>query len=268
MRLSWLCEQDPLWIVLILLPAMMLAAEIGCRVGWRWYLESESAKDHFVAIKNALLGILALLLAFSFGMSAQRHETRRLLVIEDATPLRALYLWSSLLPAALDKQFTGLLREYVNLRTSKTLLQRDLSAQDMAQAAARSEAIHRQMWGLVGAMAQQNPPVRGANEMLGLLVDVSRVNSRRVQAFSARVPVPIVWLLLGNAVISAAAIGISAGMNRHRGFLSSTLYSLVVCATIFVVLELDMPGRGVLRPDEGPMLQLKELVNHDREAGR
>jgi uncharacterized membrane protein len=100
MRLSWLCEQDASWIVLILMVALLLAAEIGYRVGCRWHSHSDAAKDHFDDIRNSLLGILALLLAFAFGTSLQRHETRRQLVTEDATVLRALYLRSSLLPAA------------------------------------------------------------------------------------------------------------------------------------------------------------------------
>jgi hypothetical protein len=33
MRLSWLCEQDASWIMLILAIAMILAAELGYRAG-------------------------------------------------------------------------------------------------------------------------------------------------------------------------------------------------------------------------------------------
>jgi hypothetical protein len=55
MRLSWLCEQDPLWIVLILAAAMMLATEIGYLAGRRWHPQSDNAsKDHFGAIRNSL----------------------------------------------------------------------------------------------------------------------------------------------------------------------------------------------------------------------
>jgi hypothetical protein len=48
-----------------------------------------------------LLGLLALLLSFTFAMSADRHNTGRQLVVNDANVLGGLYLQSSLrgLPA-------------------------------------------------------------------------------------------------------------------------------------------------------------------------
>jgi hypothetical protein len=154
------------------------------------------------------------------------------------------------------------------LRANSTVAEHDVSEKELPQISARPEAIHGQTWQLVRAMAQQEPPVKGTDEMLRLLIDVSSVHDKRVQAFQARVPDPIIWLLLGNAVIGTAAIGASGGLKKHRGISTIILYSLVVCATIFVVLEMDRPGRGVLRPDEGPMIRLKQLVNLDREAGK
>ena len=268
MRLSWLCEQDASWITLILMVAMMVAAEVGYLAGRWWHPRSEAAaKDHFGAVRNSLLGLLALLLAFSFAMSSQRYETRRQLVMEDAIPLRALYLRSSLLPDPQRGQFKKLLRQYVDTRADNTLIQRDLTADDVAHAAARSVAIHGQMWELVREMAQHEPPTKGADEMLKLLIEASTVHSKRVQAYVSRVPYPVIWLLLGTAVTSLGAVGYSGGLGKHRGMLARILFSLVVCGTVFVVLEMDRPARGVLRVDQGPMIQLKLLVDRDPEAG-
>ena len=267
MRLSWLCEQDASWIMLILAVAMILAAEFGYRAGlWRQPRSEGAARDHFGAIRNSLLGLLTLLLAFSFGMSAQRYETRRQLVIEDATPLRGLYLRSTLLPDSQRGQFKKLLRQYVDQRADPNLIHRDVSADEVAQAVARSESLQGQMWELVRAMAQQDPPAKVADEMLKLLIESSTVNSKRVQAFVTRVPDPIVWLLLGTAVTCMAAVGFSGGLSKHRGILATVLFSLAVCVTIFVILELDRPAKGILRADQGPMIQLKQLVDRDSEA--
>ena len=268
MRLSWLCEQDPLWIVLILAAGMMLAAELGYRAGRWWHPKAEEpARDHFGAIRSSLLGLLALLLAFSFGMSAQRYEMRRELVVQDTTPLQALYLRSSLLPDPQRGQFKRLLREYVDVRADDRLLERDLTSQEVAEAAARSEGLHAKMWQSVKSMAQQDPPLEQADEMLTLLIQSSTTHSRRVQAYLSRVPDAIVWLLLGTAVVAMVAVGFSGGLHKHRGMLARLLLCLVVCGTVFVVLEMDRPGRGVLKVDQGPMVRLKHLVDRDAEAG-
>ena len=267
MRLSWLCEQDALWIVLILAAGMMLAAELGYLSGRWWHPRSEdAAKDHFGAVRNSLLGLLALLLAFSFGMSAQRYETRRQLVMEDATPLRALYLRSSLLPDPQRGQFKKQLRQYLDARADDRLIGRTLTVDEVAQAVARSETLHGQMWELTRGMAQLDPPVKGADEMLNLLIEASSVHSRRVQAYLSRVPDLIIWLLLGTAVTCLGAVGFSGGLNKHRGMLARILFSLIVCGTIFVVLEMDRPERGIMRADQSPMIRLKQVLDRDPEA--
>ncbi len=246
-RLSWLSEQDPLWIMLILMAAMMLAAELGYRVGRWWHPRSENAaRDHFGAIRNSMLGLLALLLAFSFGASAQRYDVRRQLVIEDAIPLRALYLRSTLLAQPQRAQFLGLLRQYVDLRADSSLLHRDVTPADVDLAEVLSQSLFRQMWDLVRTLAQHEPPAQGADEMLKLLIDASSVNSKRVQAYISHVPDPIIWLLLGTAVGSLATVGYSGGLAGHRGIVARVLFSLVVCGTTFIDLELDRPARGAL----------------------
>lgn len=267
MRLSWLCEQDAMWIVLILAAAMMLAAEVGFLAGrWRHPTAEDQAKSHFGAVRNSLLGLLALLLAFSFGMSVQRYETRRGLVVDDATPLQALYLRCSLLPDDQRSRFKKLLRQYLDFRANDTIIRHGVTPQAIAGLAARSEEIHAKMWESARSMAQQDPPPKQSEEMVKLLIESSTVHSKRVQAYYSRVPDPIIWLLLGTAVVSMITVGFSGGLNKHRGMLAGILFSLVVCGTVYVVLQMDRPGRGLLAVDQGPMVRLKQLVDKDPEA--
>ena len=123
MNASWLYHQNPLFIILTLLLAMTTAAEVGFRLGRRWHARSGDAGwTHFRSILGSLLGLLALLLSFTFAMSANRFDSRRQLVLADANALETLYLQSDLLPDASRKAFKQSLRQYVDLRSQIALL--------------------------------------------------------------------------------------------------------------------------------------------------
>ena len=268
MKLNWFYEQNPLWVVVILALAMILADEVGYQLGCRRSAKAdEAAKDHFNAIRTSLLGLLALLLAFSFGMTAQRYDARRQLVIEDAIQLRALYLRTTVLADPRRAQLKRLLREYIDGRADTNLMQQVLTRRAAADLVARSEGIHARMWELVKSMGEQEALAGQAEELRKLLINVVSVHDKRVEAYLSRVPAPVIWLLMVSAVTTMMAVGFSGGLSRHRGMLARALFTLLVCATILVVLELDRPEQGLLQVDQSPMIRLKQTVDQEAGAG-
>src|SRR5258708_4166274 len=113
MKPSWLYQQESIWVVAALLVAMNAAAEIASRLGRHWYPRADDLRrGHFVAVLGSLLGLLALLISFTFAMSANRYDARRQLVVTEANVLGGLYLQSGLLPEAPRKEFKEQLRRY------------------------------------------------------------------------------------------------------------------------------------------------------------
>ena len=155
MKSSWLYEQSSIWIVVALLGATVLAGELGCFAGRRQHPESDEARRRTVgSVVGSLLGLLALLISFTFAMAADRYDTRRQLVVSDANALGGLYLQSSLLPDPPRKAFKQLLRQYVDLRARVAFLHHDTSDPETAQTTAQSEKIHEQMWKLIQTAAE------------------------------------------------------------------------------------------------------------------
>ena len=143
MNSSWLYRQDSIWIVLALVVGMVLAGELGCLLGRRWHPRTDEARlGHIRAILGSVLGLLALLLSFTFAMSANRYDLRRQLVVNDANSLERLYLLSSLLPEESRKPFKQSLRKYVNLRSRIAQLRHDLSPEGVSELTAEVEALH------------------------------------------------------------------------------------------------------------------------------
>ena len=121
MKSNWFYDLNALWIVVFLMAAMLLASELGYWVGRRWHADTHDAgREVFVAIKVSMLGLMALLLAFAFGMAANRFEQRQQLVTDEANMLHRVLLHSSFLPEPVRAEFQKSFRHHI-----KELLNRD-----------------------------------------------------------------------------------------------------------------------------------------------
>jgi hypothetical protein len=90
------------WVVFIV-PALLLigGAEFGFRLGLHLYAsQDEARKAQIGGIQGAVLGLLALLLGFTFAMAVNRYEARREFVVEQANAIGTTFLRASLLPEA------------------------------------------------------------------------------------------------------------------------------------------------------------------------
>ena len=267
MNSSWLYQLDTLWIVAGLLVAMAVAGEVGSRVGQRWHPRTDEAgRGHIGSVLGSLLGLLALLLSFTFAMSVSRYDTRRQLVVNDANVLGGLYFQSSLLPDTPRKAFKQLLRQYVDLRARTADLRRDRTDDEILQAAAQSESIRNQMWMVLKGAAEAQPPARIADAMLERLIAAISVERERLFAWESRVPDPVIWLLLFGALTAITVIGFFGGLGNHRGLPARIAVTVMLCGTIYVTLDLDKPHQGFIRVSQSPMLHLKQILDRDAET--
>lgn len=68
------------------------------------------------AVLAAMLGLLALLLAFTFSAALQRYEDRSQTVVAEANAIGTTYLRTRLLPREMHDEVQALLREYLDVR--------------------------------------------------------------------------------------------------------------------------------------------------------
>lgn len=82
-------DQSPMWLLYggtVLL--LLTGSELGFRVGTRHRARApEGEKAPANAMMGATLGLLAFMLAFTFGMSSTRFDARKQLVLEEASAI-------------------------------------------------------------------------------------------------------------------------------------------------------------------------------------
>ena len=98
----------PLWGVFLAVLVLVLAAiEGGYRLGNYRHRQSGGEKEAPVgAMVGATLGLLAFMLAFTFGMAAERFDTRKQLVLDEANAIGTTYLRTAMLPERMASRST------------------------------------------------------------------------------------------------------------------------------------------------------------------
>ncbi len=264
MRLTWLHQQDSWVITLALMAAMLVFAEIGYRIGQRRHSRTgDVGRGHFNAVQASMLGLLALLLGFTFNMSNLRYETRRQLVQEDANVLAAMELRSRFLPDPCGTQFRQLLRQYVAIRAGVVALKLGPTDDELARRTVQGQALHRGMCELVRAEIQNGRVTKPVEDLVSLLSDALAVHQKRLNAYEGRVPDVILVLLFGAATTASAAVGYSAGLGKHRCFLAAAMLTLLVGGTVYTILDLDQPRRGLMQIEQTPVLRVNQYLDQD-----
>lgn len=268
MNLNLFYRLDATVIVILVVGLMMLAGELGFRIGLRRRrLVGEGGRGHFGAVQGSMLGLVALLLGFTFSLSSQRYEARRQLVMADANVLSAIYLQSSLMPDAERIEFKHALRAYIEVRTQADLLDGDVALDQLPERLQQTEALHARMWNQTRALVLRQPSTAGMERMLGLLSDAAAINRQRVFAYLGRVPLAVMVLLFAAAVIAMCAVGLVGGLGAYRGMTARVLLAILLGGTIFIILDLDQPRHGFTKIDQTPLLQLKATFAQDPETG-
>lgn len=244
-----MAHQAPLALIaLVLLGSLLLAWEIGARTSPRQSADGAGDSDGQGHVLTAVLGLLALLIAFTFGLALERHEARRALVVEEANALGTAYLRTNLLPA--PERLRNLMRAYARER----LTFGRTAGSEQAASVARAERLQGAVWReAVAATAGQ----RGtAIDMLVLdpINQAIDAAAARKAAVDARVPATVIASLWAYALVSAAIMGrVVGGRERRHRAACAVLFVLLTLAAL-LILDLDLPRAGAIRTPQGPMI--------------
>jgi len=246
------------WLLAAIFVATLLCVEAGYRAGRRAHAYSPHENESVVgAMAGGMLGLLAFMLAFTFGMAESRYDRRRLAVIEEATIIGTTYLRAQLLPEAQATTSLRLLREYIDIRIQ--------AAQEPAtyqRAVQRSEEIHGLLWSEVRAISASHVDseifalyVETLNEMIDM--HLSRISA----GVRARVPNGI-WLGLGIlTALSMVALGYQSGLVSERRSRAAGLLVLAFSIALSLIIDLDRPQKGLVRVGQQAMLDAQRSIH-------
>jgi len=247
-------------IALVLIAALMVGSEVFFRIGRRAGTAPASVRSGVVStMQSALLALLGLLLAFTFGMANSRFEQRKSLVVEDANDIGTTWLRTAFLPEPQRSESREILREYLSQRIALyDDMAKDAGGASLAALLATASQQQDKLWTLAAQAAASNPQ----SQMLALYVASLNatidVNSSRVAAARNHVPEVTLVLLFVMSMGAACSIGHTAGMTGRRSFWSTAAFHVLVVLVIVSIMDIDRPRRGFIRISQTPLIELRD----------
>ena len=142
----------PLLIVFAVgLGVVLTLSEIGWQLGVRGEGQGSS---NLTTLESAMLGLLALMIAFTFSMALSRCDLRRDALLNEANAIGTAALRARLLPEPHRTETLKLLQEYLQIRLD--IARSGTSLVERVTAVARSNALQESLWQQARTMAAKD----------------------------------------------------------------------------------------------------------------
>jgi hypothetical protein len=256
---TWLAA-TPLWLIaLSLLVAMALAALFG-NVLRRRHLKEHAGDEEKVGsdggfMLTSVLGLLALLVGFTFSLALDRFETRRALVLEEANAIGTAYLRTQLLEEPYRARISQLLVDYVDNRLEIAQLP-DAQARQLVT---RNDELANKLW--IETVAAW-PTIRGfdfSSSYIDSMNTVIDLNESRKISRQAKVPYEVYAVLFIYLVATAGMVGYTRKTLRER--LSSLFLFLLLTLTLMLIIDIDRPLEGGINESQRAMEDLQAWLH-------
>ena len=245
----------PIWIpVLIILLLSLGAGELGFRYG-RSQQISDTERDIVNTLRTSTLGLVALLLGFSFAITSSRVNERSRLVNDEANAIGTCWLRASLVAEPARGEIRAALRRYTDLRIES--FEKGVDPDEFVRLADSMHATLANLWTAVTHAVSANPPLAIASAIVPAANEVIDLAATREWMRIFHMPASVVWLLALSIILCGAMTGHALGQAGRRHVLLSLGLNLLILVVAFVVLDFDRPQRGLIRVDQSPLMQAR-----------
>ena len=252
------------WFTLVIflgiIIVLSLVGELGFLLGRKIRETSdEPAKTQSFTVTAATFGFLALLLAFAFSAGGTRFATRKQLMVDEANAIGTTYLRAQLLPEPYGSEAASLLRDYVDVRVEWHRALDD--GERLEEANEATQDLQQQLWAQAVAAGQEDPRAETYSLFTQSLNELIDLQTMRLASVENRIPPTALYLLLLAAILGVLALGYGAGLGNRRNILGRIIVALLIVVVIFVVVDLDRPGGGLIEEGQRSMLRLQESLH-------
>jgi hypothetical protein len=240
-----------LLVALALFGLLLAALEFGFRRG-RQASDDGRATGQVGAVQGALLGLLGLLLGFSFAAAGGRFLERQDLIVAEANAIGTSLLRADLLDEPHRSELRDALRRYTEHRLS---LSARLREGLRPEARAEIDRLHASIWSAALAGVTARPSVTLA--VLPPVNEVIDLHSLRVAAGLKHLPLLVLSLLIACSALAIAVIGYGCGMGGQRRAPLTVSLAAVIATALWVTIDLDHPRAGLMQLSDAPLQALR-----------
>jgi hypothetical protein len=243
-------DRIPLIVVEIGVFLLLFASiEIGFR-GYRWLGARDDHKmggQEFLA--TAVLGLLALLLGFTFSLALNRYDERRALVVQEANAIGTTWLRVQLLDEPYRSEMSGALKQYTDARVAWSAA----AGGNLGPTAALQEKV----WTGAGHLSRGGTSPVVVRQVLDPLNEAIDTQAARAASRAARIPLRVMTALMLYSALSMVLLGYIMAINGSRKMVPTVLLLSLLTLAFSLILDLDSPRGGRIQVSQQPLIDLR-----------
>jgi len=235
-------------MVFLILVSFEIGYRISCSTRSRYDKNASASLGPMVA---GLLGMLGLVLAFTFSMAASHQNNRKHFVVDEANAVGTAYLRADFLEENQAAELKKLLKEYVEVRLWA------IQENKLDEGISRSVEIHQLLWDQVRSAAKSLP---GTNMML-VVAPINRVielhEKRLTAGLHNRIPNSIWIVLFAISSFSMMTLGAQVAYTGKRRLVAFLPLTMAFGVLFTVVVDIDRPQKGLITVSQYALVDIQ-----------
>lgn len=245
--MSYLNEINAWKISIFILLLVLASTLLGSIVG-----KSKKIKGEYLTessnVYGSLFGLLALILAFTYSMSIDRYDTRRQIIIQESNTISTALLRADLYPENERLLFRNDFKKYIETRINYFKVGFDSKKREQINII--SHSLSSALWNRATRLSHNYSNTDATRQMIPALNEMFDITTTRSAAENAKVPDSIILLLFLLAFIISFFSGYSSTLKGSIDWFGTLCFGIMISLTVFFILDLDRPYRGLITLDE------------------
>ncbi|AKU93763.1 hypothetical protein AKJ09_00427 [Labilithrix luteola] len=245
------------WIIACgLALAMIAAAEWGQATGRRQKARGDSVKH--TRMDDAIIGLLGLLLGFTFASASAKYDQRLTFMVNEATAIANLATVGGLLDDPQRDELLREVRDYLDDRIEAP--QHPRAAPERVELLRRTREHQKAMAETIRRVVHEPRLVSTHTSLIMALNAVMASYEVAQDGLRDHVPATVVLMLLVSATSTAFSLGRIYGLTGERVPFVTAVFIVLVALVVFVIFDLEQPRSGIVRIPVDSLLRVRSTL--------
>ena len=235
---------------------VLLSVEIGFRLGRAAHRRSEAEKESPVAaMAGTILGLVAFLLAFTFGIASSRLDARKQLIRDEANAIETTFLRAEFLEPPDRQEVKRLLVWYLDERLAVA----DARTLEEINAIVRKAGeIHDRLWKIAVEHGKRELNSDVAALYIDSLNEMFNLHHQRIAVgVQTRIPLGVWAALYLLSVLGMLSMGYQGGVTGSKRSAASLILAISFALVTSLIAALDRPLSSGFRLSQQPLIDVR-----------